>query len=281
MRLLTVVLALAVVQACSSSSPPLDDKPCRYAGKAWALGETFPDVDLCNTCTCTAHGTTCTTRACLPDADAPDADAPDAAATPDVATDVATADVATTDVATDAATTDLATDVANTDLVEASASDAGGACTLDDTYAFGQDGGLVEYVDESTLSPPAHYLLTRTPGFFVGGAPISMECAPALPACGARDAISLLDVTRALAHPDVVAAFAQTSPPVYGRDSRPLDGSIFAVRRGDGRTLYIGIDCFAGQADCVAVPRGLRTLADQLTALGRQMLAAPECAAFR
>ena len=39
-----------------------------------------------------------------------------------------------------------------------------------------------------------------------------------------------LDVERALAHPDVVAAFAAATTPVYGVDSRPVDGTVFEIR---------------------------------------------------
>jgi hypothetical protein len=270
MRRLTCLLflALAVASCSGGGSGPSDggggggsggsggsgghggssgDKPCRYAGKAYAVGDTYPDVDLCNTCSCTAIGsTTCTTRVCLPDAGANDA---------------------TTN---DAATNDAATNDA----------DAGGACVVTDTYHFGATGGLVAFQDESVLSPPAHYVRTRTT-FRGGDGPTMMECAPALPTCGSNDVISLLDITRDLAHPDVVAAFAKTTAPVYGIDPRPVDGTIFSVSRGDGRSLLVGSDCGAGQTGCVAVPHGVRVLADQLSALASQMLATPECAAFR
>jgi hypothetical protein len=249
---LTGLAALAlvlVVHACSSSPP---GKPCRYGGKAYAIGDTYPDFNLCNTCRCTMYGTTCTTFACLPDASADDGGDADAAA--------------------DAPATSDAADASNV-------ADAG-ACTLSDTYHFGPNGGLVAFSDESTLSPPAHYVRTRT-DFRGGDGPTTMECAPPLPACGASGVISLLDVTRDLADPDVVAAFALTTSPVYGRDSRPVDGTIFFVRRGDGRTLYVGGDCTAGETGCVPVPRGVRLLADQMNALANQMLAAPECAALR
>jgi hypothetical protein len=267
----TTLLASALLLAslgCSSATPK-DDKPCRYGGKAWAVGDTFPDVDLCNTCTCSAHGVACTTRACLPDASTGE----DAMTTADATTSDGTTSDGT---ASDAKTSDATVKDAS------GASDAtdAGACTLNDTYVFGQDGGLVAFRDESTLSPPAHYVRTRT-GFRGADGGSTMECAPGLPACGANDVISLLDITRDLANADVVAAFALTTAPVYGTDPRPIDGTVFFVRRGDGRTLYIGNDCGAGQTGCVAVPRGLRFLADQLNALASQMLAKPECAAFR
>ncbi|MDB4981014.1 MAG: hypothetical protein JWM82_1766 [Myxococcales bacterium] len=247
--LILAVLFATAAHGCSSVTPA-PDKPCRYAGKAWAVGDVFPDVDGCNTCTCSAQGVGCTTRACLPDASTnDDASQPDAT----------TSDATTPD---------------------ASDANAGGSCALGTTYVFGQDGGLVAFSDESTLSPPASYVRKRTT-FRGGDGPTTMTCAPALPACGTNDVVSLLDITRDLASADVVAAFALTTAPVYGRDARPVDGTVFFVRRADGRTIYVGGDCGAGQSGCVAVPRGVRALADDLTALASQMLAKPECAAFR
>jgi hypothetical protein len=209
----------------------------------------------------------------------------DAATSDATQSDAATSDAAQSDATTsDASVKDAAADTVSeagdaprtSDATDASS----GACTLGDTYVFGQDGGLVAFSDESTLSPPGHYVRKRT-SFRSADGPTTMECAPALPACGANDVVSLLDVTRDLANADVGAAFALTTAPVYGRDSRPVDGQIFFVRRGDGRTLYIGGDCGPGASGCVAVPRGLRALADDLSALASQMLAKPECATFR
>jgi len=37
---------------------------CEHGGAQYELGETFPDVDGCNTCTCTEMGVACTLRAC-------------------------------------------------------------------------------------------------------------------------------------------------------------------------------------------------------------------------
>jgi len=40
------------------------DDGCEYAGEQYELGETFPDTDECNTCTCTVVGVACTLIAC-------------------------------------------------------------------------------------------------------------------------------------------------------------------------------------------------------------------------
>jgi hypothetical protein len=39
---------------------------CDFGGKHYAVGETFPDADGCNTCTCSANGIACTELACAP-----------------------------------------------------------------------------------------------------------------------------------------------------------------------------------------------------------------------
>lgn len=39
---------------------------CEYQGKSYRAGESFPDSDGCNTCTCNAGGIACTELACAP-----------------------------------------------------------------------------------------------------------------------------------------------------------------------------------------------------------------------
>lgn len=49
-------------------SGPTDGPGCFMGGRSYAIGESFPTTDGCNTCTCLAAGLACTARACVADA---------------------------------------------------------------------------------------------------------------------------------------------------------------------------------------------------------------------
>ena len=83
----------------------------------------------------------------------------------------------------------------------------------------------------------------------------------------------------ALANPQVVAAFAE-APVLYGRDSRPVDGTVFRIERA-GKVIELGDDCNGGAGGCRAIPAGLATLRQLLEALTQQQLALPGCEALR
>ena len=196
---------------------------CTYAGMTYPAGTSFPDLDGCNTCACTAGGQiACTLRACPPDAGAP-------------------------------------------------------ACAFDAVYRFGMTGGRVIYEDRVTLTPPASYLHARVP---VATDPISLSCAPPLPACDAA-AIDVSDVMRDVADPDVQKALALATPPLYGTDPRPVDGNIFSFQRGDGRGFLAGGQCTGSGTSCVAIPAGIVRLVATLRALDEQQLKDASCASLR
>jgi hypothetical protein len=237
---------------------------CSYGGKAYEHGKSFPADDGCNTCSCTATGVACTLRACQSDAGQDgDATAPndDATSKPDTGVHDAAADAAP------------AADAAHA----ADAADAAGSCAVTDTYRFGWSGGNGPYSSESTLSPPDHYRHVRT-SYRGNDGPAALECAPALPPCGSQDAVSLLDIVRDLDAADVRAAFAQSAPPLFGVDSRPVDGAVYSVVRADGHGLLVGSPCAAPAVDCHAIPPHLQTLVDHLKALDTAQLAKPACA---
>jgi hypothetical protein len=155
-----------------------------------------------------------------------------------------------------------------------------GACAFDTTYTYGDTGGLVAYEETTTLAPPASYTRTRSPRFTD---PPDISCAPALPACGTEDLWSPSDVMRAVADADVQAALAMPTPPIYGRDTRPVDGSVFQFRRVDGRGFLAGTACGSASTlpACTEVPAGVSRLVNLLRALDEQQLRDPSCAALR
>ena len=81
--------------------------------------------------------------------------------------------------------------------------------------------------------------------------------------------MDVVEILQALAHPDVVAALAQTTRPFYGSDTRPVDGTVFLFDRDDGRGFTVGTG---------AVPAGLSTLVDLLHRLDQQTAATAACA---
>ncbi len=201
---------------------------------------------------------------------------------PDAAADLEKVDVADTSLSPDAgdtaevpAPTDTGTGPDSDPADVGEAGDVDFSCTLTDTYTYGNTGGLTAFDDESILSPPANYRHRRIhhrPAGMVG------ECSPPLPACRFMDVVTLKDITRALDHPDVQAAFATPTPLTYGRDARPVDGTIYSVKRSsDGHGMLVGSPCAAGDVGCRAIPGGLDVLVGHLKGLDQQLLSHPSC----
>ncbi len=155
-----------------------------------------------------------------------------------------------------------------------------GPCVFDTTYRYGDTGGLVAYEDTATLAPPASYSYERTSHVTT---PPSSSCSPALPACGVFDLWNPMDIMRAFADPDVQAALAMATPPTYGRDARPVDGTIFQLLRADGHGFLVGYACAGGSqpGGCVDAPIGITRLVNLLRELDEQQLRDPSCAALR
>jgi len=135
------------------------------------------------------------------------------------------------------------------------------ACAFEHTYSFRNDGGFAPYADSSRLTPPRLHTLTRD--YFMNAAPLS--CSREL-LCGDDDTswITVDDVLQALQHPDVLAALAMPTPPFYGYDSRPSDGTVFIFQQDDGHGFTLG----SGD-----VPAGLRALETTLESIASETLA--------
>jgi hypothetical protein len=152
-----------------------------------------------------------------------------------------------------------------------------GGCDFKGSYEYGAIGGLRITVDRAFLKPGNSYQYTRSP---VRGDGPTRSCTPLMPPCGAQGVISAHDIeTSGLQNADVQAALAQPTPPLFGRDLRPVDGTVLELKRHDGRGLLIGADCPATFSSCRAIPPGVARLRDLLLALDKQQLATPECAA--
>lgn len=203
----------------------------------------------------------------------------------DAGVDVVTPSDTPADTSTDTATdvsTDTPTDV-STDTPTDTARDAGPDsepfCDVPGTYTFRHDGGLAPYSESSRIEPGRQFTYTRTEAGSDAGA---RTCTTMLDYCGAvpSGVVDTLTVINALNHADVTAAFADQTATLYGRDTRPVDGQVFVVTRGDGRHFEVGSDC-GGAAGCRAIPAGLARLRVVLTDLQTQQLARPACAGVR
>jgi hypothetical protein len=148
-------------------------------------------------------------------------------------------------------------------------------CTLTASLTFGWEGGLAFNNDSSTIAAPAAYTRKRT---FLDPSTPPLACSAAIPRC-ARDAraVTTSDIVRALGLPGIADSFGSDTP-VFGYDSRPVDGAVLVLRRNDGLSVALG-------SPCAACPHPLTpemaTVMSLFGGLSTQMLAAPSCSALR
>ena len=255
--------------ACHSAA---DNNMCRYEGSSHSLGDSFPANDGCNTCSCNSLGITCTHRTCLPDAGSPDLGSVDDAspldASPDQAgpSDGGPADGPVTcqsgshvyapgvlfpsDDGCNFCSCDTQGRILCTAVFCFDGGSSGLGCNFETTYRYSDrvGGATAATQDSSTLSPPHHDQVTRTVATDGG----MSTCEADLP-CVDSTRVGVVAIRQALAHPDVVAALAQPSPPTYGTPSTLTP--LFHFLRDDGR----GFDVGSG-----TVPAGLQTFVDLL-----------------
>jgi hypothetical protein len=129
----------------------------------------------------------------------------------------------------------------------------------------------VAYQDLSTVTPCNTYLHERD--FFRQERP-SLSCTQELLGCGSAS-LGTTDITGALANSDVQAAL-KAAPILYGRDLRPVDGTVFRITVGGSKTIDVGTPCSTLQG-CAAIPRGVAALVELLRALDEQELGRAPC----
>lgn len=142
---------------------------------------------------------------------------------------------------------------------------------IDRTLRFGSDGGFVAFVERFALAPCNGFSIERT-SFGDPGSDASCENRVAADAT-----VSALDVAQALDHPDVRAAL-DAAPVLFGRDTRPVDGTVFRVEV-DGDVIELGWECM-GTPGCTAIPAGLARLESMLQDLIVQQRAVAPCDAI-
>ena len=305
MRRAAVTALLLLATGCSSvGSQPGDG--CSYGGSVHPAGTTFPAVDGCNSCFCDSDGqVACTKAICLADGGAPictyggQNDPAGATFTSGCATCGCSVDgtvECTTGCAPDGGVTcedegkvykpgDYLVRADGCSMCECTtvgtlACQEGPRfrCTLDATYAYAWTGGDVAFVDTATLTPRNLYSYSRIP---VGGTTASASCMPPIPLCESALPIQICDITVDLFYGDVQRAFSLAEAPLYGVDSRPVDGQVFEIKRSTGGSILVGGDCPPTSSSCVPIPAAVAKLVADLRALNEQQLADPSCATFQ
>ena len=224
---------------------------CIDGGKTYAIGESFKQD--CNTCTCTASGIACTLMGCQP-------------------------------LGTGGAIAGTGGAVAGTGGSGTGGSgggvDVGSVCALSANLTFGRDGGNSLYWDVNHLTASA-FTLTRNYSLRAdrdGAA--TATCSPSLPPCGSADLVTLATINADLALPDVQALWSlpQSPVPLFGTDSRPMDGTVYSIALDDGRKVLVGGQCASPtMSSCRYIPAGLVSLTQDLQKLATAMLADPVC----
>lgn len=152
-------------------------------------------------------------------------------------------------------------------------------CALPQPLTFGWEGGFVSSIETIQIEVP--HTLTAIRRFHLRADRADETCSAAFPICS-RDArlVTTGDLVRALAHPSVQTAF-ETTLPVYGRDDRPVDGSLLVIRRQDGTSLGIGGACTPPDSLCSrSLKPGMADLAKLLARLRIQLFETPQCERF-
>ena len=148
-------------------------------------------------------------------------------------------------------------------------------------YEYGAVGGMVAWSSRAFLPGGAKYRYQRT--YYRDSRMVTAACSPDLPPCTADADVTPPAIDKAFAHGDVQKAFASKTPIFYGRDTRPVDGTAFEVKRtSDGRSFLIGSPCSAppvAEEQCTEIPPGLTALRELLLKLDQQQLGHPQCRA--
>jgi hypothetical protein len=153
-------------------------------------------------------------------------------------------------------------------------------CALSANLTFGHDGGNAIYWDSNRLTAST-FTITRDYSSRAGrdGA-ATASCSPSLPACGTADAVSVATINADLADPDVQGLWSlpQSPVPIFGTDSRPVDGTVYSIALDDGRQVLVGGQCASpAMSSCRSIPAGLVRLTQDLGKLATAMLADPVC----
>jgi hypothetical protein len=158
--------------------------------------------------------------------------------------------------------------------------DVGGICALSANLTFGQDGGDAIYWDSNRLTASTFTITRNYSGNAGHDGAATATCSIGLPACAAFAAVSVATINADLADPDVQGLWSlpQNPVPIFGTDSRPVDGTVYSIALDDGRKVLVGGQCASpAMNSCRYIPAGLVRLTQDLQTLATAMLADPVC----
>jgi hypothetical protein len=137
---------------------------------------------------------------------------------------------------------------------------------------WGNDGGRIAQRDSSTLECTTYRHVRE----YFSTPQTPTRCEQPL-VCSAPSGVTAESVSRALANADVTAAFGR-APVLYGRDMRPVDGTVLVVTQAS-KSVTVGTDCgVPGSGACQPIPAGVAALAQLLRTLDQEQLAKEPCA---
>lgn len=142
------------------------------------------------------------------------------------------------------------------------------ACLPNYDLHWGQDGGLVAYVETSRLGPCAAYSHERTPTVTD---PPSLICNATISMCPGSPLAQIIEIMG-------TAAFttALTNHTLYGSDPRPVDGQVFRIGIGND-FIDVGPNCESDPTSCPTMPEPVARLVKLLRDLDATMLAQEPC----
>ena len=148
-------------------------------------------------------------------------------------------------------------------------------------YEYGAVGGMVAWSSRAFLPGGVKYKYQRTD--YRHQQMTTASCSPDIPLWTPHAGVTPVAIEKAFAHDDVQKAFESKTPIFYGRDTRPVDGTAFEVKRTtDGRSFLIGSPCSTApvaEQPCPEIPPGLTVLRELLLKLDQQQLGHPLCRA--
>jgi len=158
--------------------------------------------------------------------------------------------------------------------------DTKASCTLSANLTFGWDGGNALYVDQYRLTNSG-ITLTRNYAYRADrDADTTATCSPSLPTCGDASTVSVATINADLANADVADLWSlPLSPiPLFGTDSRPVDGAVYSIALENGHKVLVGGQCASPtMSSCRYIPAGLQHLVQDLQSLAKVALADPVC----
>jgi hypothetical protein len=154
------------------------------------------------------------------------------------------------------------------------------APSLGVTLTYGLEGGRTPTTERFVLSAPRGFRAERRTG-----ATVSAMCETMIPACNTADEVDVGEVNATLGSRDVEVAFNMArmagSPRLYGVDTRPFDGQVFAMDL-NGAQVVVGEPCRTTMTmGCAEIPVGIQRFVDVLRALRDQELLRTACMSFR